>query len=167
MINEYLQQLHEKSIPTKWRQRVEVYILKDDKFLVGWKPGWKLYMPPGGGVEKGQTIYTAAQEECLEELGVRIKNISLITKKTFKVDWYKLTQQGIDIGPKQTKRMKDFRGQQIHFLKAEFDRIDKSKYERGNDIMKPVLMSKERLIKELQKNKWEITKHRIEIVRSL
>jgi len=164
MINEYLQQLQESSIPIKWRQRVEVYILKDDKLIVGFKNDLKLYMPPGGGVEKGQTLYTAAEEECLEELGVKIKNPTLIVKDPYRVDWYKLTQQGVNIGEKQKNRMKDYRGQEIYFLKAYFDRVDMSKYEHGNSSMKPVVISKERLIKELKKNNLPISRHRIKII---
>lgn len=48
MINKYLDFLKESSIPTKWRQRVEVYILKGDDLVVGYQKNNKLYLPPGG-----------------------------------------------------------------------------------------------------------------------
>lgn len=164
MINSYLQQLQESSIPSKWRQRVEVYILKDDKLIVGYKKLRNLYQSPGGGIEKGQTLYSAAESECLEELGVQIKNPKLIIKESYKIDWYALQNQGIKLEEKIKQRMKFYRGQEIYFLKAEFDKIDKRKYETGNDKMIPIIMTKEKFIKELQKNDWPINKHRIKLV---
>jgi len=164
MINSYLNHLQESSIPTKWRQRVEVYILHGDKIMVGFQKNNNLYLPAGGGVEKGQTLYTAAENEALEELGVQIKNPVLIDKKPFLSDWYKLQAQGVELNSQIKERMKELRGQKIYFVKAEYVKVDKKYYGRDNDAMKPVLMTKQRLIKEFKKNNWRVSKHRIKIV---
>jgi len=167
MINKYLSYLQESSIPTKWRQRVEIYILKRDKLIVGYKRKYQdKYMPAGGGVERGQTLETAAKMECLEELGIKIKNPVLITKETYKVDWYKLQQQGVKLTGKIPERMKEFRGSEIHFMKAEYDGIDKKYYGRDNDAMKPVVVTKKQLIKKIE-NQWDVSKFRVKIVRML
>lgn len=162
----YLEYLHEQSVPTKWRKRVEIYIMKGDKFIVGHRRDYvDKFLPPGGGVEKGQTLETASVIECLEELGVRIKNPTLITKKTFKVDWYKL--KPAYLSDKIKKRMEEFRGSEIYFMKAEFDKIDKRYYGRDDDAMQPVVISKKKLIKELSKSQWDVSNHRVKIVRML
>lgn len=165
MINEYLQQLQETSMPTKWRQRVEVYILKDDKLVVGYNKNKNLYIPPGGGVEKGQTLYTAAETEALEEIGVQIKNPTLIVKDPFLIDWYELEKKGVILDDKIKGRMDTLRGQKIYFMKAEFDKVNMKYYGKGGDSMKPVIMTKERFIIELKKqDKWLVTKHRIKLI---
>lgn len=168
MIKNYLEYIHESNIPTIWRKRIEVYILKDDKFIIGFRKNSNdKYLPPGGGIEKGQTLEQAATMECLEELGIRIKNPVLITKETYKVDWYKMQAKGIELSDKIKNRMKTWKGQELHFMKADFDRVDKQYYGRDNDAMIPVVVSKQKLLQELSKNKWEVSKHRIKIVRGL
>jgi 8-oxo-dGTP pyrophosphatase MutT (NUDIX family) len=165
MLNKYLLQLQEASQPTIWRKRVEVYIIKDDKLIIGFrKDSTDKYLPPGGGVEKGQSLEQAATMECLEELGIRIKNPRLITKETYKVDWYKIQAKGTPLSDKIKGRMKTWRGQEIHFMKAEFDKIDKKYYNRDNDSMIPVVITKQKLIQELGKHHWDVSKFRKKIV---
>ena len=126
-----------------------------------------MYMPPGGGVEKGQSLEDAAKMESLEELGVEIKNPVLITKDTYEVDWHTMFAAGIPMTSKIKERMKYFRGQKIHFMKAEYVGINKKYYGRDNDAMKPVVITKQKLIKELRKNSWTVNRNREKIVRML
>jgi len=167
LIYKYLDYLQEYSIPTKWRKRVEVYILKDDKFIVGYQTYNKMYMPAGGGVEKGQTLEQAAIREALEELGVKIKNPTLITKETYKVDWYQLQSKGILLSDKIKERMKYFKGQIIYFMKADYVGIDKKYYGIDYDSMKPVVITKQKLIQEFSKANWDVNKFRQKIVKML
>jgi len=167
MLNSYLNYLQESSIPTKWRKRVEVYILKGDKIVVGYKKDKKIYMPAGGGVERGQSLEEAARIESLEELGIKIKNPVLITNKTYKVDWHAMFAAGVELDVKIKGRMKYFRGQEIHFMKAEYDGINKKYYGRDNDAMKPFILTKQKLIQELRKNSWAVNRNREKIVRML
>ncbi len=166
-MNKYLVNLKESSLPTRWRKRVEVYILIKGKLLVGYHKGAKKYQPCGGGVEVGQNLEEASKMEAFEELGVRIKNVKLITKETFKVDWYRLQSQGIELTDKIRNRMKIYRGQEIHFLKADFDGIDKKYYGQGRDSMVPTVMSKQQLIKELKNDNWDVSVFRIKLVKML
>lgn len=168
MLKEYLQLLQEASIPTRWRNRVEVFILKGDKLVVGYKKEEKRYQSPGGGIESAQTMEQAAINECLEEIAVRIKDPILLNKKPYEVDWYELDKKGLELNPKVRERMKIYRGSKIYFMKAIFDKVDKSRYGRAKDKMKPVVMTKERFIKELSKDdKMVINKFRIEMLRTL
>lgn len=167
MLKEYLQLLQE-SIPTKWRKRVEVFILKGDKLVVGYKREEDRYQSPGGGIETGQTMEQAAINECLEEIAVKINDPILINKKPYRVDWYELDKKGLELNPKVRERMKKYRGSEIYFMKADYDKVDKSRYGRAKDKMKPVVMTKERFIKELSKDdKMVINKFRIEMLRTL
>ncbi len=118
-----------------------------------------------GGVEQGQTLYTAAENEALEEIGVQIKNPVLIEKQPFISDWYKLEKQGIVLNDQIKKHMKYLRGQKIYFMKAEFDKIDKKYYGRDNDAMTLKVISKSKLIQEFKKYyDKSVSLHRIKIV---
>lgn len=60
------------------RDRIEVLITKDDRVCVAWWKGIKTAENicfPGGGVEEGDTHEQTAVKECLEEVGIQIKNI--------------------------------------------------------------------------------------------
>lgn len=64
------------------RVGVAVFVWKDDQFLVQKRLGshgassWSL---PGGHLELGETIEATARREVFEELGLRIKNLQLLT----------------------------------------------------------------------------------------
>ncbi len=64
------------------RNRVEVLIWHKElkAFLIAkWeKPDGVQYVFPGGGVESGESVEQAAIKEALEEVGVRIKDVSKI-----------------------------------------------------------------------------------------
>jgi len=152
LIEQYLAELQ---MPTKWRPRVEVYVLKDKKILVGTHPEIvqkdkrrRGLHVPGGGIEPGQDVFTAATNECLEEVGVKIKNIKLITKENYYEDWYKLDAEGYEVTKKDRERMKFFRGIKHHYVKADYDGIDTSLFGSANDALKRIFfVSKEELIK--------------------
>ena len=165
LIESYLNSIQEISIPTKWRKRVEVYILKDDKLVIGYSKDKKKYLAPGGGVEIGNTLEQTAIIESLEEIAIRIKNPTLIVKEPYRIDWYDLDEK--DINPKVKKRMKEFRGSETYFMKADFDMIDNSLYGRDNDSMKPMIIPKSTLIKQFKNDDWVINKHRMNLIMKL
>jgi 8-oxo-dGTP pyrophosphatase MutT (NUDIX family) len=147
----YKEFLQEAFQPKKWRPRVELYILKDKKILVGLHPEIGLHVP-GGGVERGQNLITAAQNEALEEAGVKIKNVKLISKENYYEDWYKLVAEGQPITKKDRMRMREFRGIKHHYLKADFDGYDDKLLGADNDALKKLkFISKQELIRAYQK----------------
>jgi 8-oxo-dGTP pyrophosphatase MutT (NUDIX family) len=151
LIESYLFELQEKNIPKKWRPRVEVYVLKDKKILVGMHPEIGLHVP-GGGIEEDQDLIEAAKNECLEEAGVEITNVKLITKENYYEDWYKLDAEGQPITKKDRMRMATFRGIKHHYLRADYVGVDKSRLGADNDALKKLkFVSKEELIKAYEK----------------
>jgi 8-oxo-dGTP pyrophosphatase MutT (NUDIX family) len=66
-----------------WRPRSEVFILKDDKLVVGYikNNNYNGYVIPGGGIDMGETPERAAKRECLEEIGIKVKDLKLISVK--------------------------------------------------------------------------------------
>ena len=167
----YLKTLIEAAIPNRWRPRVEIYVLKDNKILVGVHPEIGLHVP-GGGIETGQNIYKAAEAECLEEAGVKIKNVKLATKENYYEDWYKLDVEGQPITKKDRERMKIFRGIKHFYLKADFDGFDKRLLGSEGDALKKIsFIGKNELIKEFikQGKKFDKAQYdmRIKIIKSL
>jgi 8-oxo-dGTP pyrophosphatase MutT (NUDIX family) len=125
--------------------------MKDGKILVGMHPEIGLHVP-GGGIEKGQNLKSAAQAEALEEAGVKIKNIRLATKENYYEDWYKLVDEGQPITKKDRMRMKKYRGVKHHYVKAEFDGFDKSILGSEGDALKRIkFVSKQELIRAYEK----------------
>lgn len=148
-LNKYLLEL--STPPNKWRPRVEVYVLKDGKILVGKHPEIG-YHVPGGGIEPGQNFITASKAEVLEEAGVKIKNVKLATNENYYEDWYKLEAEGQPITKKDRMRMKKYRGIKHHYLKADFDGFDKSQFGSEGDALKGLkFMTKNDLIREFKK----------------
>ena len=151
MKKNYLQMLKEAAMPKQWRPRVELYIMKDGKILVGQHPEIGIHVP-GGGVEPNQNILTASKAEALEEAGVKIKNIRLATKENYYEDWYKLESEGQPITKKDRMRMKQFRGIKHHYIKADFDGYDdKLLGSEGDALKKLKFISKQELIIAYQK----------------
>jgi len=76
-----VQYLYENVRP--WRPRSEVYIIKDSKLLVGYVKNdkWEGYIIPGGGIDMGENPEKAATRECLEEIGVKVKDLKLLSVK--------------------------------------------------------------------------------------
>lgn len=147
----YREWILEASMPSKWRPRVELYIMKQGKILVGIHPEIGLHVP-GGGIEQGQNLITAAKNEALEEAGVKIKNIKLITKENYYEDWYKLVAEGQPITKKDRMRMRQFRGIKHHYLRADFDGYDDRLLGADNDALKKLkFVSKADLIRAYKK----------------
>jgi len=168
MIDVYLDIIQEAAPPSAWRKKVEVYILRGDKIIVGHMKKDNIYMPAGGGVEKGQSLAQAAIAECLEEVAIRIVNPVLITAETFKVDWYQIIARGEPLSDKSRKRMRKYRGQEIHSMKADFGEIDKRQWGGiDGEKMFPVAMRKNKLISELRKYAPRLNAYRQKIVRML
>ena len=132
----YKQWLLEAAMPKKWRPRVELYIMKGGKILVGTHPEIGIHVPGGG----------------IEEAGVKIKNVKLVTKENYYEDWYKLVAEGQPITKKDRMRMREFRGIKHHYLRADFDGYDDRLLGADNDALKKVkFMSKSDLIRAYQK----------------
>ena len=159
----------QERLPNKWRKKIDVFImLPTGKILVGYHPLFKTLLAPGGGVDEGQNLRTAAYNECLEELGVRIKNWKLIPGAVFDFDWHKYLPADAQQQPKMQERMKIFRGIKIYFSRAEFDEWDYSVHGRDKDIMRPVEATKAELIKEFRKDPLPgLTDYKIKVLRNL
>lgn len=143
--------LFELNQPTAWRPRVELYIIKDGKILVGKHPEIGLHVP-GGGIEPGQDITKASIAEALEEAGVKIKNVKLATKENYYEDWYKLVAKGMPITKKDRKRMKHYRGIKHHYIRADFNGFDKRLLGSEGDALDNIgFVSKQELIRAYQK----------------
>jgi 8-oxo-dGTP pyrophosphatase MutT (NUDIX family) len=146
-LQEYLQELSFK--PSKFRKKVEVYIIFKDKLIVGLNERWgkKRILPAAGGIEN-KTPEKAAEIECLEELGVLIDKPKYITKKSFKIDWTNLKGT---VPAKMAERMREYRGVEIYFMYGYFKKIDRRFYGRDEDAMVPKIMTVDQLRKEYMK----------------
>jgi 8-oxo-dGTP pyrophosphatase MutT (NUDIX family) len=109
-----------------FRERAEVIITKNDLILLCTTMSLEktnVFVFPGGGLD-GKTIEQTAIEECLEEIGVRIRNIK------YNQDIY------IDNSPPiWLKERCLFRGSKTYFVFAEYDGEDKHKYNIEGDGM--------------------------------
>jgi 8-oxo-dGTP pyrophosphatase MutT (NUDIX family) len=125
-MNKYLIKIAEvaskKTLP--YRDRVEVLITKGDLVLVmkckNKDTGDEWWAFPGGGLD-GDSPKKACENECLEEVGIRIKN-----PKYLGIDH---TQEG-GMSKKEDRHLK-YRGSKTKWYVAEYEGMDKSKH--GND----------------------------------
>jgi 8-oxo-dGTP pyrophosphatase MutT (NUDIX family) len=112
-----------------YRDRVEVVIQKDDKILVtknkDKESGKEWFGFPGGGLD-GQKAVEACQNESLEEVGVRIKNIKPLDLE--------FTEEG-GMSKKDNRHLK-YRGSITKWYSADFDEMDRSKLGEDNDSRK-------------------------------
>lgn len=133
----------DKSLP--YRRRVEVAIFKDGKVLLtknkDKESGDFWYGFPGGGTE-GKTDEKTAHEECLEEVGVAIKDL----KDTGILH----TQEGIG---NKDGRAEKYRGSRTKMFRATYLSKDTSKLGDDGDSVKYVWMEPEEAKKVLLKNK--------------
>lgn len=92
------------------RIRAEVYIINknNELCLAKYKDGDKIFTIPGGGVQKNEEISDAMERECLEEVGIKIKNPKLQFSKTYDVYSKKHNTSTLT----------------IHSFKADFDKKD-------------------------------------------
>lgn len=106
------------------RPCVRVIVIKDSKLLIGWKNvrGNKLPVFPGGGIEEGNSIEEAAQQEVLEEAGVSVTDVSAIGLVA--------EYPGMSLG---RERDKLFSGAKDTYVMAKFHRVDKSLHNSEGD----------------------------------
>lgn len=129
------------------RIKVEVIIIKDKKiclctFPIFDKPGDIFYGFPGGGVDGSETQREACIKECLEEVGIAIKNItSLDHSKVYPPLFNK------------PGRVEQFSGTEKHFYYAEFNHIDNRLFNSEGDGVKFRWVSPEKAIPLLLLNK--------------
>jgi 8-oxo-dGTP pyrophosphatase MutT (NUDIX family) len=161
--------LFEEQIPTRMRTKVEIYIIMPDKKLLVGKLPHGDYLGAGGGVEEGQSLIQAAKMECLEELGVQVKNIKFLNKDNpFFYDFQKKRKNET---AKVLKRRKIFRGLNVYYGYADFVKIDESIYGRDNDAMPRAIITKQELIQsKLKFMKYmdpDMAKFQLEMIRKI
>lgn len=141
----------DKSLP--YRKRVEVLIIKGDKILVtknksdDGKDSW--YGFPGGGND-GKSDETTVKEECLEEVGVKVKDIRNLNVSN--------VENGMS--DKKNRHLK-FRGSMTRVYSATYDGRDSSQLGDDGDDVRYVWVSKDEAKKLLSKNKLNV-KYRLE-----
>lgn len=131
--------LFESKLPLRYR--VEVIIIKNDKVLLTLVPPYppvvtKPYFNfPGGGIETGDTPEKTVQKECLEEVGIRVKNIQKINIEPF-IQTHNQAFQKKTTSDRINQRGQEYSGYHTTFYSADFDKIDKSLYGHDDDEMK-------------------------------
>lgn len=113
---EKIAQMISKDLP--YRKRVEVVIVKDGKVLLTKNKdkttGDEWFGFPGGGLD-GKSAKETCIEECLEEVGVAVKNPTSLGIKH--------RQEGMST--KDNRHLK-FRGSDTEWFMAEYDKMDRS-----------------------------------------
>lgn len=155
-MNKYLEKIA-SSLP--YRDRVEVLIQKDGNILLTRNKnkdnGDEWWGLPGGGVD-GQRPTEACQNECLEEVGIRIKNI-----KNLGITH---TQEG-GMSKKDNRHLK-YRGSITDWYSADFDEVDRSKLGDDNDSRKYAWKSPKEALQALKQGKYMSTP-RVNAVKAL
>ena len=126
MIQEYLDVIQE----FKTRQRAEVFVrYQHMKFIVGVLKDRDrtIYINGGGAVEKHETPEEAGIREVMEELGVIVKDMRLVD------------------------RAEDYSRRESIFFVGEFDRYDKTIYNKDRDALKVAVVSKKELMDNFKK----------------
>ena len=129
MINWYRLDPNNPQDKRTYRNTVRVIIIKDDKILLGKKvldnrPA--VYAFPGGGVEKHDSMEETVIKECLEEVGVLVKNVrslNLVHRYNVPDDFF--------FG----ERAKLFKGLDNNWYIAEFFQYDKTHHGVEGDDM--------------------------------
>lgn len=108
-----------------YRRCVRVIITNNKRVLLGKKyinGRFAYYTVPGGGMELGDDIHSTVSKECLEEVGIRVKNIQSLG-----------LQKRIDMELKKDNRAERFRGSEDNWYTAEYVRKDTSCHGEDND----------------------------------
>lgn len=112
----------------KIRNRVEVIIYNTHlyKVLVAYwkKQNETIAVFPGGGVEENETVEEAAIKECLEEVGIRVKDVIALTKGPVK-----------PIPDSDLQAQTLYRGDQTIYVAARYVDRDYGKYNCEGDAM--------------------------------
>lgn len=112
--------LYENSKP--WRARAEVYILKDNDLIVGYvkNSNYDGYIIPGGGIKVGENPDKAAKRECIEEIGIAVKDLKILSVK--KIAYHEST------GTFNTRNYsRDFAGAIFTTFVGDFDKFKYTK----------------------------------------
>ena len=98
------------------RSRVGVFLIKDNKLILGDAPNYKYkYFFPGGGLDPGEDYIKAAIRECKEEIAIVPKNIKLIKHPKNPYKYCGLKKHGFK-----------YDCSELIWVTAEVGRIDKS-----------------------------------------
>lgn len=111
-----------------YRQCVRVVIFKDKRLLLGKKfigGVFSYYEFPGGGIDDGETIQQAVIKECLEEVGIKVKNVTPLQGMHFKYE----------VNYPNPERAKLYRGGEDSWCICHFDKFDTSLYGSQNDTL--------------------------------
>ena len=95
-----------------FRRCVRVIITNNKRILLGKKymnGRFAYYTVPGGGMENGEDIHTTVLKECLEEVGIRVKNIQSLG-----------FQVCIEMELKKNNRAEHFKGSEDNWYTAEY-----------------------------------------------
>lgn len=143
----------DKTLP--YRRRVEVAIQKGNKVLLtknkDKKTGNTWYGFPGGGTE-GDTDAVASEKECMEEVGIKIKDL-------VKTDVFAI-QEGIS---DKAGRGEKYRGSKTRYLRAIFDKYDDSKLGDDGDAAKYVWKTKDEALTLLGDD--PLNKYRVKVIK--
>ena len=109
-----------------FRKAVRVWIVKGDKVLVGKKTiyGGNIYSIPGGGIEDGESMDMAVYKECLEEVGIQVKNIQSLG----------ICVQYVCVLP-NPERAKIYQGGEDSFFMATFSKKNNAVHGSEGDAM--------------------------------
>lgn len=147
--------LFESKDSRTWRSRAEVYIIKDNKYLiVGVPPKWSGYVIPGGGIDQNETPEDSAKREALEEIGTRCNNLKLIS--TTKIKHNEQKETGIKHWDDWIKKRNEkYIGSLFYTFIGEFDGYDKNFQSKIDepDVYKPKEISIEDAILFFTKHK--------------
>ena len=97
-----------------WRDRVEVYGLKDGKVLGGLYNNDKTHGVFAGGIDPGEDLLQAASREFNEESGYTLKNPRAISTEPVLNEW----KPPYD-SPKHAERAKQYRGSRTQFVAGD------------------------------------------------
>lgn len=110
---------------TDLRHKVEVLIYNDEKkFCIAHPlPEKNFYTIPGGGIDKGETLFEAAKRESMEEVGIEI----------FRLDDLNFSRIFVSKTVPTIAKKEGFRGGKSHYVLAKFKKMNKSILGADND----------------------------------
>lgn len=111
----------------KYRQCVRIIITKGDKVLLGKKfinDEFVGYEFPGGGIEEGYSLEETVRKECLEEVGIKVTNITSLG-----------IQFKYDVNYPNPERAKLYRGGEDTFFTAEFVSFNNKLHDSEGDAL--------------------------------
>lgn len=112
--------------------------VKDNKIIY--------FTVPGGGIEYNQSITQAAINECLEEAGILVDNINIISDLTYKYDleWFLNDPKSI------------YRGSDNTWVTAKYVREDNSRFNIEGDKLEKEWLTPEEAIQKVNAGPYSI-----------